>query len=154
MRVKLSDIFDAIDFQMEESVAYLNKNTGEIVPLMQEELRAAEDGDSLEDCPAWQQELIERARDVVEHLENYLALPTQYDIHEYRIMEKFCLSIEDQRISKSLYHAKKGRGAFRRFKDELHRLGIQDDWYEYRKRALIEIAKEWCELHKIQYINE
>jgi hypothetical protein len=45
-------------------------------------------------------------------------------------MERFCFTISDKKISESLYHAIKGKGAFSRFKDAIHRYGIAEDWCE------------------------
>ena len=66
-------------------------------------------------------------------------------------MERFCLSVEDQAISDELYYAIKGRGAFRRFKDRIHRYGLAEAWYQYLDEALEKIAKRWCEEHQIDY---
>jgi hypothetical protein len=152
--VRLKDIFDAIDFQPAESSTYLDKTTGEIVPLAADELQAAEDVDSLEGQPAWRQEAIRKAQNIVHNKENYIELPSQFDIDEYRIMERFCLSIADQRVSESLYRVIQGRGAFRRFKDQLYRLGIEKDWFKYREEALMSIAKEWCEDNNIEFTTD
>ena len=66
-------------------------------------------------------------------------------------MEQFSLSIEDQEISESLYNAIHGRGAFRFFKDSIHRFGIADQWYKYRDAALKRIAIDFCEANSIEY---
>ena len=44
-----------------------------------------------------------------------------------------------------------GRGAFRRFKDEVRRLGVEKAWYEYRDAAQREKAIEWCEENGIEF---
>ena len=41
------------------------------------------------------------------------------------------------------------RGAFRRFKDRLFDLNLEQKWYDYRDRAYERIAKEWCEKYNI-----
>ncbi|NIS71984.1 MAG: hypothetical protein GTO12_24570 [Proteobacteria bacterium] len=154
--VKLSEIVDGMEFQTNELSNYLNRKTGEVFPIGDEEFSAAEEGDSLEDCPEWQQEVIEVARAILddEKGETYIELPSKFDIHEYGIMEEFCLSISDEKISESLYRAIKGRGAFGRFKDGIHRFGVAEDWYEYRDEALKKIAKEWCEANNVEYIDD
>ncbi|GAH05442.1 unnamed protein product, partial [marine sediment metagenome] len=81
-------------------------------------------------------------------------LPTKFDIHEYDIMEKLCLSIKDKEVSNTMYSSIKGSGAFRRFKNNIHRYNIQDDWYEYRDAAIKEIAIEWCKDNNIELRNE
>ena len=73
------------------------------------------------------------------------------DIHEYRIMERFCSSIEDDDMRDDLCQAIRGRGAFRYFKDRIHAYGIAEEWYRYRDEALREIAVAWCEEHGIPY---
>jgi hypothetical protein len=45
--------------------------------------------------PDWQKEMIQKAREVAES-DDYLTLPSKYDIHERHIMEEFCYSIQDQ----------------------------------------------------------
>ena len=66
-------------------------------------------------------------------------------------IEKFCLSIADDELSKVMYSSIKGSGAFRRFKDNIHRYGIAEDWYTYRDNALKQIAIEWCKENGLDY---
>ena len=153
-RVKLSEIIGEMELQHEESSLYLNKKTSEVVRVTDEEMRATEEEDSLEEFPEWQREAIKVARDVLENSENYVGLPSKYEIHEYRIMENFCNSIEDRRISETLWDAIKGRGAFRRFKDSIIRLGVEDRWYKFNEEAFKKIAIEWCEDNNIDYLDE
>ena len=153
MRVKLSDIIDAMDIQMDESLSYIDKETGEVINFMHEELVAAEDDKPLDDLPEWQRESIQKAIKII-YEDSAPSLPTKWDIHEYRIMENFCYSIEDERISDSLFRAIRGAGAFRYFKDTVYRFGIQDDWYKYRYEAFKEIAIRWCEYNNIEYMDD
>ena len=83
--------------------------------------------------------------------EHYLPLPDRFEINEYHIMERFCLSVDDDDLREDLCDAIRGRGAFRRFKDRVQVYGIADDWYQYRDEALREIALDWREVHGIQY---
>jgi hypothetical protein len=100
--VKLSEILEAINFQMEESTAYLNRKTGEIVTISEEEFNAAEDQEPLGTYPQWQWGNIRIAREILDNEGNFLSLPTKHDIHEYQIMEGFCLSVRDKKISETL----------------------------------------------------
>lgn len=43
----------------------------------------------------------------------------------------------------------RGKGAFRRFKDCLFDLGMEQEWYKYRDACYEKIAREWCEKHGI-----
>jgi hypothetical protein len=150
LQVKLSDLIEGMDFQSDECFSYLNTTTGEVVSVTTEELRAAEEDAPLEDFPDWQHDAIRIARDIVE-TEHYVPLPDRFEMHEYQIMERFCLSVEDADVRGDLCDAIRGRGAFRRFKDRVQAYGIAEEWYRYRDAALREIAVAWCEAHEIPY---
>jgi Uncharacterised protein family (UPF0158) len=150
LRVKLSDIVEGLEFQSDEQSSYLNTATGEVVSITDEELRAAENDEPLEDFPDWQHDAIRMAKDIVE-TDHYLPLPDRFEINEYRMMERFCLSVDDDDLRDDLYDAIRGRGAFRRFKDRVQAYGMAEEWYRYRDEALREIAMAWCEAHGIAY---
>jgi len=150
VRVSLAKIVDAFDEQSEESTSHLNIKTGKIVTVMGEYKLAVEDGVDLSDETDWLRDEVETAADVMES-DDYLTLPTQFDIHEYRIIERFCLSLDDDDLRDQMLNAISGRGAFRMFKDGIHRHNIADDWYRYRQAAFREIAIEWCQRNGLEY---
>jgi hypothetical protein len=137
----------------DEYRSFLNIRTGEFVTLSNEELGAAEEGENIEDFPEWQQEMIQKASEVL-LTDNYRELPSKFDIHEYSIMERFCYTVKDDELSRRLLNSIRGRGAFRYFKDTIHAYGIEKDWYEYREQAFKEIAIDWLEGNKIAYTDE
>src|SRR4029434_3540870 len=150
LRVKLSDIVEGLEFLTDEGTSYLNTTTGEVVYVTTEELRAAEEEHPLEDFPEWQHDAIRIAGEIIE-TDHYLPLPDQFEIHEYQIMERLCLSVDDDDLRDDLCNAIRGRGAFRRFKDRMQLYGMAEEWYRYRDAALREIAVAWCEEHGIPY---
>lgn len=153
IQVKLKDIIDEMEIQLEESRSLLNIRTGEIVIVTSDDLRAAEDEKPFDHLPEWEQENRMIAIDVVENFENYIELPTQYEVDEYEIMENFCLTVRDQRKQESLLRAIKGKGAFRRFKGKIIDFEIEDQWYSYRDECFKQIAIKWCQENKISFIE-
>jgi hypothetical protein len=154
IQVKLKDIIGEIEIQFEESRSFLNIKTGEIMLVTSEDLRAAEDEKPFEHLPEWEQENRMTAIDVVENFENYIELPTKYEVNEYEIMENFCLTISDQRKQESLLRAIKGKGAFGRFKDKIIDFEIENQWYSYRDECFKQIAIEWCQENKLYWIEK
>lgn len=150
IRVKLSAIVEAMDMQFEDA-CYLNRKTGEIVRPTSEDFELAEEEASEEDLPDWQRESILQARDILTFSDDYVALPDRFDIHEYRIMENFCLSRSDEQAGQALHRLIKGSGAFRRFREALYRYDLADAWHAYRADAFKEIAREWCQDNGIAY---
>ena len=102
----------------------------------------------------WEQESIKEAIEIIENWNDYIELPDKNEIHEYNIMEKFCYSIEDERLSNKLCSVISGRGAFRRFKDAINRYDLEDSWYAYKDKILYKIARDWCEVNKIPFTEE
>lgn len=156
--VKLKDIIDSLDVQMDEIRSYLNTETGEIITLSTEELDIAEESEGevdFSEYPDWQRDAINEAMDVLDNKDThkYIELPDRWEINEYGIIESFCYSVNDEKIQNVLFSAIRGSGAFRRFKDIIHIYNLQDSWYQYRYEALRKIAIEWCKENDITFIE-
>jgi hypothetical protein len=139
-----------MDLMNDEFHAYLNKVTGELVTISNEEISAIENDDDWNDYPEWQQESLATTQKVL-NSPDYLPLPSKFDIHEYAIMERFCYSIEDPELNNEMVYQIRRSGAFRRFKDAIRRHGIEDEWYAYRDQAFEEMAIDWLESNGIPY---
>lgn len=148
--IELDVIVQEMDFQSNETRSFFNKKTTEIINIMDEELVAAEDDEPIENFPDWQHENIKIAKEILEE-DYWIPLPSKYDIHEYNIMERFCLSLKNDELREIMYYSIKGSGAFRRFKDNIQRYNIEQDWYKYKDKALRAIAIEWCKDNGIEY---
>lgn len=154
MVVKIKELVAEMEMQMDEDRQYLNKETGIILTVSNEDMAIAEEseeGDDFSQYPEWQRESIQAALDIVVNWDKYVGLPDKWEINEYHIMERFCYSVDNEKISTALYDAISGKGAFRRFKDKVRRYGIEDRWYSYREGVLQDIAISWCERNNISY---
>lgn len=147
--ISLREIIDAIEMTGEECASYLNQETGEIIMVTEEERLLAE-GESLEDAPEWQRELLPKIRAALES-DLFLELPDRFDIHEWSIMDEFSRAQNSERVRHELADAIHGAGAFRMFRGAIRRLGLEQSWYQFREEAVAEIAREWLEQHKLPY---
>lgn len=84
----------------------------------------------------------------------FFALPSQFDIHEYGIMEELVWQLPQGRVQDSLENAIRGKGAFRRFKDGIRRFGIEQQWYDFEEAKYRRLAMEWCEGHGLRYCED
>lgn len=139
--IPLQTIAEAIDNTFSGWTQFLNTKTGEIVSLP----------DPTE-IP-WEEEDEELAEEI-EESDDYERLPNQYEIHEFQIMEAFAASISNEYQSGRLYRALRGRKPYRHFKDEINYLGIDQQYYAFRFSEYMVLAKQWCELHDVPYIEE
>ena len=93
----------------------------------------------------------EELAEEIDSTDDYIRLPGQYDLHEYRIMENFAGTVTNEKMAGKLWRALNGKKPFRHFKDTINYLGIAQDYYKFRFQAYLDIAVEWCEDHQIPY---
>lgn len=125
MKVKLSDIIDAIEMANQYSESFLDRKTGEIVWISEMAMTSDEQEEAYEQLD--------------EH--GFYRLPSTFDIREYDMMEEFIYSLPEP-LQNKLEQVIRGKGAFRRFKNTIRYLGIEDEWYqyqasEYRRKKLL-----------------
>lgn len=134
MKVKLSDIIDAIEMTDQYSEYFLDKETGKVEWVSDMAMNQEE-----------QEEVYDR---LDEH--GFYRLPTSFDIRDYDIMEDFIDTLSGSNHDR-LASAIQGKGAFRRFKDAVIRLGIDKQWYDFQADAYKRKAARWCEDNDIEY---
>ena len=81
----------------------------------------------------------------------WIPAPMWYDFREYETMVEFAEALSDPHKCEMLYVALEGKGAFRRFRDTLGRVGLKDEWYAFKHKAYVEVVREWCEERNIAY---
>jgi hypothetical protein len=86
--------------------------------------------------------------------ERFIPIPRRPSHDGWEQMKRFILSLDDQddKIQNLLLTTIQGKGAFRRFKDAVHDIGVADRWYEYKGREDRRKALEW--LFSVDLISE
>ena len=155
VRAQLDTLVEALQMQNAESAAYFDIETGEVHCFENDVLDKAEaeaEATTDRELPEWQRSEIASARRVLAgEGERYLALPSSHDVHEWRIMEAFCLSIGAAGVRDDLLAAIHARGAFRNFQGRLVRHRLRESWFGFLDAALRTIAIEWCAENEIDY---
>ena len=136
MKVKLEEIIEAMEFADMETEYYYDTKNERILMLFDGMVDGEDDPELFEDISEG-------------FVEDYIPLPGQYDINEYRIMEEFIYELPEGKNRDVLERAIQGRGAFRRFKDKLYDLNLEQQWYSYKDSAYERIARKWCERYEI-----
>ena len=134
MKVKLQGIIDAMDMTDRYTENFLDAATGEIV--------------YINDMVMGQKEKDEIYDRLDEH--GFYRLPTSFDLRDYDIMEDFIAGMPEG-VQGRMYDAIQGRGAFRRFKDMVCEMGIEQTWYEFHDNVYKRKAASWCEENGIDY---
>lgn len=136
MKVKLKDIVECLELAGFDTDYYYSVKDEGILYLSE----GLVDG-------VWDRE---RYKEIRENEEDYIHLPDQYAINEYEIMRDFIYELPEGKKQDQLACAIQGKGAFRRFKDKLFDLNLEDQWYAFKQKTLEKIAREWCEDNEIE----
>jgi hypothetical protein len=167
--VSLRDMVDELQTLSHESHAYLKKSTGKVITIRDDDfdmVRSMEEFDEIEEYEEvasddgssnysdLETEFFQDVKNVLSLDDDYLKLPSKFDVDEYEVMERFCLSIPNKKISDVLLSKIRGSGAFRRFKDSIYGYGIEEDWFKFRDEAYKEIVIAWLEIHGFDYTDD
>lgn len=137
-----------------EAHYYLDLETGKVLLITSEVSHYLEEEPDYE-LSDWEQEMLQEARQIDEGFgTRYITIPEQ-DSHEgYRDIERFIVTVRDQRLQDQLWRAVQGRGAFRRFKDVL--LDHPDErerWFAFSDRCVHERMMDWLRFEGIEPTN-
>ena len=101
-KVRLNDIVDALEMQMDEFSSFLDLDAGQVETVSRDLLRKAEECDDGEapDLPAWQEGEWEIAKRIVSS-GRFRKLPTKFEVHEWEIMRDFSDAVESEAFAKT-----------------------------------------------------
>lgn len=149
-KIKLSDLTrEAIDL-FEDAYLFLNPDSGEQMTLMQDEMEQAEDAGPDSD---WESEgglSLAKFREIVD---DWLMVPKPETGGDGRRIERFISSVPKAARDR-LREAFSGRSRFRRFRSELHALGIREAWEDYRAREHAVTLLAWAEAHGVPIVRD
>ncbi len=137
----LEDIADAFESCMDEWLQFLNTKTGEIVSVPDDPGLTGLD----EDEELWEE---------IEEADYFIRLPSQYELHEKRIMEDFTETCTRGNVANRLWRALNSRHPYRAFKDAIGDAGIANKYYDFRSLTFRRMAEEWCRDHKVRYFTK
>jgi len=136
MKVKLSDLVDAIETTDDEMHYYYNMDNAEVI-FISDEISDERDKQEIED-----------------NFDRYIRLPSRHDINDYEIMEQFIEGLADEGQQNQLENGISRRGAFRRFRELTDRFDLTQEWYDFRTVAYQRIANDWCQDNQVELIAD
>lgn len=136
--VSIPELLDFMGEDQEGMSDYLDLKTMEIVHLVSPDMG----GD--------QETYDELSEALEEDSDRFLELPGHADLNDYDIMRSFAESLPEGQAER-LRRAMHGSGAFRRFRAEVSRMGLEQQWYACREQACQQFAEQWCEDHSLAW---
>ena len=176
-RISLNDLAEGFEMLSAEVAGFLDLEGGEVVHISQEALRDLER--LYETLPAslanastqMQQEALLAAIDEAPFLgadldsvlladeidrgidTRYVALPEADTRASWSDMEAFIATVTDPVSQSELDRAIRGRGAFRRFRDELNQAETER-WYAFRRARHAERVRAWLADEGIELVSD
>ena len=126
---------DAFENNAPEVHSYLHFDTGEVIRIV----------DGVAD-PSMHTRIMNDAR--------YLRIDPVSSREQYRWMERFIATVEDEELRRRLNIAIDGKGAFRRFKDALMSHPVdRERWFAFRSERLRSCMESWLTAHGIHSVE-
>ena len=154
-KVEIQKIVDELEMRFMDTTVYYNKITGEILNVQDDDFRIVEDDDfenNIENYPEWQIEHLKEVYDLLYNdVDNYIALPNNLEIKDSDIMEEFIDTISNNNKKLQLENCMWQKGMYRKFKDKLIEIGLENEYYKFYDEKLKEIAIEWCKENNLEY---
>ncbi len=149
-RKKLKVDLSELVFEMEmgdnmERSGYLDTETGEIIDMPDDVMRAVDDGKTGEDLAEWDEDLAEVAEKILgDETNRFLLIPKRESGEGYEVMVSFARSVEDRKLKEKLEVALDGKGAFRRFRNVLNQHPDElERWYKFKDDYMKDEAVQW-----------
>lgn len=126
---------DAFENNAPEVHSYLHFDTGEVIRIV----------DGVAD-PAMHTRIMNDSR--------YLRIDPVSSREQYRWMERFIATVEDEELRRRLNISIDGKGAFRRFKDALMSHPVdRERWFAFRSERLRACMEAWLTAHGIKAVD-
>ncbi len=149
-QILLNEIAFALTDHMTEDYGnghFVDLTTGEITFIQSEYMLEDVTPEEITEYRDWEQELIKQ---YAEHdLVKIDCIPSR---ESFSVMERFIES-RPEREHKSLYVTLAKKHPFREFRGKVERMGILQEWYDFKNAAEETMAEEWLENHDLEIID-
>lgn len=146
----LNDIAYALTDHITEDYGaghFVDLTTGEVTFIQSDYMLDEVSPEELQEYHDWEQEQILQ---YAEH--DLIRIDFVPSRESFNVMERFVES-RPEREHKSLYVALAKRHPFREFRDKVERMGILQEWYDFKNAAEETMAEEWLEEHELEIID-
>jgi hypothetical protein len=136
LKVDLKELISEMEMgENLELSGYLDTETGEIISMPDNVMRAVENSDeAIADLADWEEDTAETAEKILSDEKNrFLLIPKRESREGYEIMVAFTASVRRKGLREKLSVALNGKGAFRRFRSVLNDYPDElEQWYSSR----------------------
>ncbi len=156
--VDLIEIVDAMESHGygDESMSYVDTETGEVEYVTSEILRLVESGGQkvADALPDWQQSEIDIAKMILNNDNRFVLIPRLESSVGFKFMENFIDELENENITRCLVQALRRSRPFRGFKDVLSDYPeTLDQWYEFKNKRMRHEAVKFLSSVKLDRIE-
>jgi hypothetical protein len=154
LKVDLKELVSEMEMgENMELTGYLDTETGEIISMPDNVMRAVEDSDeAIADLADWEGDVAETAEKILSDEKNrFLLIPKRESREGYAIMVAFAGSVRGKGLREKLTDALNGKGAFRRFRSVLNDHPDElEKWYTFKDDWMRAEAIKWLIMNGIE----
>lgn len=153
MTIKIDDIIEQLDFFDPDICSYYDRKQCTIISINTGDVEYVSFTDS--DLPDWEKQNYKIYQEIQNDIQQkrFVPLPDEFDLHEEKIIQDYCLQLTNHEQTNRLLCAFNGHKAFRKFKNQLYREKLEADYYQYKYQQMKAIAINWCKENKIKFVD-
>lgn len=150
--ITIEDIVKGIENQDEYCHYYYHVKSKSVVQITQLDRHYAKSGKDLSHIPKIHQDGVLFAQEMIKNpVGAFIELPLKSDINSYRFMERFAMSLQEEKVTHALWKVLETHGGLIGFTERIKEYGIEQKWEAYRKARYEDLARQWCKTHHIEY---
>lgn len=145
--------------QTDDTLQFCDRETLELFAIRESHLEIAEDWGTISAYRAYsarQLRYISHAQDFLGNPDGFIPLPRLDKLDHNALMLSFAAAQSDEIIRKKLTAAAKSifGNKFKRFREEIDRFGITEEWKAFLGDAYGDYIKKWCEDNSLPFTDE
>lgn len=98
-----------------------------------------------------EEEVLDHIFSIEEDWENYVPIPNVCDDHARELMKAFSKSLEAGSLREEVTAALQGTGVAGKFRRQLRKHSLADEWEMFQQAQFRLLAEEWCRENEIEY---
>jgi hypothetical protein len=152
-RLSLRAVVESLASVGDDETTFVDRSTGGLVTLGDELAANLGADEPLDEALDFSEAELEQLRRKL-RAKLLLPLPTKAQTKEFQLQERFCAGLGEGPAQEQMLKVMRGQTGFRSFDGAVERLGIAEQWQQYRDTGFAGVAIAWLQRNKLPFDHD
>lgn len=152
-RLSLRAVVDRLATVGDDETTFVDRSTGRLVTLGDELVANLGADEPLDEGLDFSETELEDLRRKLRS-RSLLPLPTKAETKEFQLQEHFCAGLPEGSAQDQMLKVMRGQTGFRSFDGAVERLGIAEQWQQYRDTGFARVAIVWLQRNELPFDHD